>query len=301
MEHVSFVILHYLDFYMTVQCIRSIQDNIAYENYSIIIVDNHSPDKSGVRLQEYFADNKQISVILSEENLGFAKGNNLGYRYAQEHYHSQYIIVANNDTVFGQTDFVTESQHIYKETGCCIIGPDVVTPLGYHQSPLRDHVYGNREVLQKILVKSVYLHYFKLKKLLHLDSKIQILEYLFEKRDQYNQSIKNWNTAMENVVLCGACMIFTPSYVQQEKRAFLPYTFMYGEEDLLAYMCKQKGYKSYYTPKLLVVHLDGNATKQIYDSIDKKIFTYKYIVEGWKTLFKVMNLNFLMTCMVKIE
>ena len=289
MEHVSFVILHYLDYDTTIQCIKSIQENIAYENYSIILVDNNSPDGSGLRLQEHFADVEQVVVILSNENLGFARGNNLGFRYAKEHYHSQYIIIANNDTLFSQETFISEIVRIYQDTHCAVMGPNIVTLQGYHQSPLRDHVYHKKEVLQKIFVKSIYLYYFKFKKIFHLDSKIQILEYLFEKRDEHNQSLKKWNIDLENVVLHGACIIYTPTYIQQEENAFLPCTFMYGEEDLLAFLCQKKGYKSFYSPRLTVTHLDGNATKLAYTSIDKKIFTYKYIVEGWKTLLRVMG------------
>ena len=48
MEHVSFVILNYCSGDLTIQCISSIRKNIGYSNYSIVVVDNGSPDKSGV-------------------------------------------------------------------------------------------------------------------------------------------------------------------------------------------------------------------------------------------------------------
>ena len=82
-ESVYFVILHYQTVSETTQCVSSIINNIEYDNKHIIIVDNSSPNKSGTYLKEYYKYDKNIEVIINKENLGFAKGNNIGYAYAR--------------------------------------------------------------------------------------------------------------------------------------------------------------------------------------------------------------------------
>lgn len=289
---VSFVILHYLDFETTVTCVRSIEENIAYDNYSIVIVDNASPNSTGKKLQNQYERSERIHVILSEKNLGFAQGNNVGYEYAKNELNSHFIVVMNNDVIITQSDFIAKMCNRYEATKAHIIGPDIVTPSGMHQSPHRNHIFTETEAKKKLIIKLIFLYYFYAKKNLHLENKISVLEKWFDKIEAKNQSLKEWDQEQQAVVLQGACIIYTPPFIFKENVCFLPDTFMYGEEDLLARMCEIKGYRVLYTPKLSVMHLNGESTKKVYtESIDKKIFTYRYIVEGWKIYLKKYREN----------
>lgn len=57
------------------------------KNNPIIIVDNCSPNGSGKQLEKMYSKCINITVIINEENQGFAKGNNLGYQYIKENIH----------------------------------------------------------------------------------------------------------------------------------------------------------------------------------------------------------------------
>ena len=78
-KKIGFVILHYMALEDTVNCVESILNNVPLSN--IVIVDNASTNKSGMKLAEMYKDNQLISVLLLEENLGFAKGNNKGIEF----------------------------------------------------------------------------------------------------------------------------------------------------------------------------------------------------------------------------
>lgn len=289
-DPVSFIILHYQDYETTVKCIQYIQKNIRYENYYIIIVDNGSPNKSGALLKKKYIDSNIIHVVISDVNLGFAKGNNLGFQYAKNKLQSRFIVVINNDIFIEQENFIDVLIEKYYYTKAYVIGPDILTPSKMHQNPLRDVVCSEREVKKKIIIKSIFLYYFYLKKLLHLEDKVNILENWFEKIDKKNHDQNQWENDKINVVLQGACIVFTPTYIINENNAFSPETFMYGEEDLLAYKCQKKGYKTLYTPAIRVLHLNGETTSKTYtNSLEKKIFSYKYIIVGWKILLKNMR------------
>ena len=69
-------------------------DSITFsENLEVIVVDNASiTDEASVIENRY----PQVKVIRSQENLGFAGGNNLGIKAAK----GQYLFLVNNDTIF---------------------------------------------------------------------------------------------------------------------------------------------------------------------------------------------------------
>ena len=74
MECFCFVILHYQTQKDTIDCVNSIFTNISYPNLKIIVVDNGSPNNSGIELFKLYKGNPKIKVILHEKNSGFTDG-----------------------------------------------------------------------------------------------------------------------------------------------------------------------------------------------------------------------------------
>jgi hypothetical protein len=62
-----------------------------YGSFEVVFVDNGSKDESVSFVKEYFPETKIISLT---DNLGFAGGNIIGYKYAR----GDYICLLNNDT-----------------------------------------------------------------------------------------------------------------------------------------------------------------------------------------------------------
>lgn len=62
-------------------------------DFELILVDNDSNDGTGRYLKKRFRGNSRVKVIISDRNLGFAGGNNLGVKYAT----GDYICFLNND------------------------------------------------------------------------------------------------------------------------------------------------------------------------------------------------------------
>lgn len=91
---VTAVILNYNGYEDTVKCIQSLQ-KATYSNLSLVLVDNDSPDGSGLRLQTEFP---KLPVILMKENTGYAAGNNGGIRFAMEK-GTDYVLIINNDVI----------------------------------------------------------------------------------------------------------------------------------------------------------------------------------------------------------
>lgn len=95
---VAIVILNYKSTEDTEELVESIS-NLNRKDINIILVDNHSPNESINSLQGKFP---QCTIIRTNENLGYAAGNNIGIRYAEEK-EIPYIWILNPDTVIGES------------------------------------------------------------------------------------------------------------------------------------------------------------------------------------------------------
>ena len=89
----SVVIVNYQTFELTKNTINSILEYDYPFSLEIFVVDNASGDDSLARLQDYFKD--KVKFIPSEENNGFAAGNNQALRSAG----GKYQLLLNSDTV----------------------------------------------------------------------------------------------------------------------------------------------------------------------------------------------------------
>jgi GT2 family glycosyltransferase len=100
---VSIVILNWNGLGDTIECLESLK-KITYPNYEIIVVDNGSQGDDVEVLRERYRDD--VHIIQNEKNYGFARGNNIGIRYALDK-GTDYVLLLNNDTVVA-LDFLDE-------------------------------------------------------------------------------------------------------------------------------------------------------------------------------------------------
>lgn len=98
-DNICIILVNYNGYDDTVECVKSIQKS-NYDNYKIIIVDNGSNDKEKLLNDDYIND--VADIIISEDNLGFSGGNNLGIKYAKDKYNPEYYLLLNNDTVINE-------------------------------------------------------------------------------------------------------------------------------------------------------------------------------------------------------
>ena len=118
MPQVSVIVLTYNNEEMNRRCINSILEKTAYGNYELIVVDNNSQDTTIDYLKELQAENRpNVTVILNEENKGFAGGNNQGIRET----HGKYVLLLNNDTVVTRGWLTNLTKHMEQnpEYGMC--------------------------------------------------------------------------------------------------------------------------------------------------------------------------------------
>lgn len=282
-----FVILHYMTFDETKQCVESILDNVQGD-YTIIIVDNGSTNNSGKLLKKEFEKNDNIILLLSEKNIGFAEGNNLGYKYATKYLYPDFIICINNDTLIKQKNFLDIIKHNFDETDFFVLGPDIIADKGkVHQNPVRNIPINKGQLKFLIHQKKLYLSNLKNRGLRKTLFKIlygvnrRIYEFYYNK--------KSLSNSMTNCILHGACMIFSINYINNRNIAFHPNTFLYLEEDILHLQCMQNSWLMVYEPKLQIFHLEDISTNYINKTAkDKEVFITEHFLKSSHEFLKLL-------------
>lgn len=275
----SFVILHYQVLEETVNCIQEIESKIK-NDYKIIVVDNCSPNGSGNKLKNMYKDDPFVKVILSNVNSGFAKGNNLGYRIAKVD-NPDYIIVMNNDVIIETENLLQKLNEIYDETNFDILGPDIYsTKTKLHQNPQRESNYKLDDLKQqynKLLFKNKFKFLLKIKYLLGLNK-------AEEKQNPRFESIHF------NVVLHGACYIFSKNFIQTHEECFYNGTFMYYESYILHYLGNRENLTMIYHPEIKVLHHEDVATNGSYgSSYNKAVFVNKCLLDSCGKFIKLIE------------
>jgi len=159
---VYIIILNWNGWEDTIECLESLK-SITYTNYCIVIIDNGSKDTSIGKIVEYcnhqpnfefynfkyngktknmsktkIKMNKKLIILLkNEKNYGFAKGNNIGIKYAFQHGDPNYILLLNNDTIV-EKEFLTilvktaEENHKFANIQPLLLKPggEVIDSLG---------------------------------------------------------------------------------------------------------------------------------------------------------------------------
>jgi GT2 family glycosyltransferase len=99
-------------------CLSSIYQS-DYPNFEVVVVDNASIDDSFKSAIKSFS---KTAFIKNPANLGFAKGNNIGIRYALERF-ADYIFLLNNDTVIEKNTLSMLVNTLDKNASTGIVSP----------------------------------------------------------------------------------------------------------------------------------------------------------------------------------
>ena len=239
-------------------------------------------------LREKYLNNNNIQIIESPENLGFAKGNNLGYYYAKYNTKSDFICLLNNDTYIEQDNFIEKIIERYDKNEYHILGPDIISTVdGHHQNPKNDSLSDLNDVISffkhyRILL---YLSYFRLDKIL-VDIKKRFFPTPSIPRIEQNLSFK---TEQEGIKLHGSCLVFSRKYISKYEGLY-PKTFMYAEESILNFFSKRDNLISLYFPGVRIYHKEDSSTDYEYPkSIKKRQFYYKNYINSLKVLIELIK------------
>ena len=219
---VSIITVNYNQSEVTCQLISSLQ-KITYKNIEIIVVDNGSPNDNPELIKTSFPE---VVFIKSDDNLGFAGGNNLGIKEAK----GEYLLFLNNDTEVPGNFIEPLIEFLSTSTSAGIASPQI--QYFYHPGMIQ---YAGYSPMSKYSIRNSGIGYKEMN------------------RGQYN-------TVTETNYAHGAAML-VPRKVIDEVGMMPEIYFLYYEEYDWCEMIKQKGYKIYYIPQSLVLHKESVSTQ----------------------------------------
>lgn len=196
------------------------------DSLEVIVVDNASKeDEATIIAQRY----PQVIVIRSKENLGFAGGNNLGFKAA----HGKYLFFINNDVVLRHqtSDFRLLINRLESSPTIGVVCPKIRFAWG--DNPIQ---FAGYTQLTKITMRNKAIGYGE------------------QDKGQYN-------TAHITPYAHGAAMMVKREMI--EKAGMMPECyFLYYEELDWSMMIRRAGYEIWYEPNFTVFHKESQTTGQ---------------------------------------
>lgn len=281
--HYAFVILHYGDATVTMEAIESIRSLVRDgRNVSVIVVDNASPNGTGELVKKQIESLPDFYYIHNEENLGFAKGNNVGFKYAKNELKADFIVLMNNDAVIESAEFFALVEQDYSSEKFAVLGPSIRTPVGKEQNPLRLKML--RGFRLKLTV--AYLWVDLLASFLFISP---VFSCLLKKLPQ--RMLKQERQAMNNVELHGSFLIFSPEYIVKFD-GLDDRTFMYCEEEFLFARCMFNNLKTRFNPTICILHNEvENRKASILQQRKKRLFRIRNCINSLGVYRRMLTLS----------
>ena len=229
---VSVVIVSYNARFYLEQCLHSVVAALSDLEGEIIVVDNNSPEKPIDFIRTKFPN---VQFIELDENLGFAKANNLGVEKAK----GEFVLILNPDTLIPENLFekLISFAHSHPELGA--MGVRLIDANGnFHPESKR-----NIPTLQNTFGK--------------------LFGTLIDKKNAkgyYKSDVGEFDIAPA-AVLVGAFMFLRKS-TYEKVGGFDGRYFMYGEDIDLSYSMELNGFTNYYFGEISVLHYKGESTRK---------------------------------------
>lgn len=244
MNKTAIIILNYNTFQDTIKLVYELQQQTVANLFQIIVVDNFSPNNSYEQLIPLESTYKNLKVLQTESNLGYAKGNNVGLDYLNKNVHPKYVAILNNDVVLEKDCFERLIEKYNQLEQAAIIAPKQLD-INNKEVP----VYSMNNFLDDCL------NQFFIFKILH-NRKIKPFK---------DTSGKN---AMEVDLVPGSFM-FSSFERFKALGFFYPNTFLFMEERFITVAVHTKSWKNYIVLDQTYIHTHSKTINSFHSSIGK--------------------------------
>lgn len=218
---VSIITVNYNQSEVTFDLLKSLRD-ISYPNVEIIVVDNASPSDNPKIIKEKYPE---INLVLSETNLGFAGGNNLGVRASK----GEYLMFINNDTEVPENFLEPLVELLEGNPKIGMVSPKIK----FHWDPSIVQ-YAGITKMNPVTLRNSGLGYYK-------------------------KDGPEFDVLSKTESIHGAAMM-VPRRVIADVGMMTEVYFLYYEEHDWAEMVKRAGYEIYYQPKSYILHKESVST-----------------------------------------
>jgi GT2 family glycosyltransferase len=241
----SIIILSFNTKDLTLACISSIaaqyKQELDKEQFEIIVIDNASTDDSVKAVRNLKL--KNLTVIESNENLGFSKGCNLGAKNAK----GEYLLFLNSDTEIKDQGFVKMVEYLKKNEKVGVLGGALKNEDGKAQ-PSAGKFYNLFNLFLAMLG--------------------------LERAGFLRESPKQ----IKRVDWVSGASLMVKRQLFEKLGGFAKELFMYAEDMEFCYRVSKKGFPTYFYPEVMLFHKErgsSNRTFAILNIYRGILFFYK--------------------------
>lgn len=276
MKKIGIVILNYLNYKDTIECIDSLEKQVN-QNFEVVIVDNASNNESFSVLNELYANEESIHVLKTDKNLGYAKGNNVGIQYCKDILKINNLLIVNSDVIFTDKNYTNYFIELSVPSNVGAIGSKIIGSDGLNQNPVYTPITSKR-----IFKDAAYFS---------LDDK-GFIKYYTTLKNTINRKQKKTNlkeTKLPNkdgkYILHGSAIFLTEHYLKKMD-GFYPETFLYYEENILGIIMDKLDLLMVYTEDTEIYHKEDQSSALSFGNNSNKMFKH-YLAQSIRIAVKV--------------
>jgi GT2 family glycosyltransferase len=253
---VSIIVVSFNTREMTLDCLRSVVAETRIADYELIVVDNASSDGSAAAIAAEFPD---LELVALEENIGFARANNL----AAEKARGGRLLLLNPDTVVldRAIDNLAAFADAHRSAGIwggrTLFGDRSLNPTS---------CWGQMTVW-------------------NLSCRVVGLTALLPDSELFNsETYGDWQRdSVREVDIVTGCLLLITKRLWDDLDGFQPHYFMYGEEADLCLRARARGASPILTPAATIIHY-GSASDSGSKAVSVAAARVTLIREHWTPL-----------------
>jgi GT2 family glycosyltransferase len=257
----SVVILNWNARDFLVEALCSIIEQEWQNNLEIIVVDNNSNIDNSVEVVR--RDFPQVHLIANEFNLGFAKGNNIGWKASR----GEFVLFLNPDTLVhkGALDVLVDWMRAHPEAGAA--GPKLLNPDGSLQKSCRSFPSFGTGLFRSTFLGRLF------------PNNPWTRSYLMLDFAHDRESAADW--------LSGAALCVRRD-VLEKLGGWDEEFFMYCEDVDLCYRLKEENLQRVYVPQAVITHRIGGSSDWIQGTTIRRHhgamlqYYLKHHARGWR-------------------
>jgi len=247
----SVIIVNWNSVALLRQCLDSVFSSSSGCDLEVLVLDNASYDGSAEMVSREFPS---VTFIQSDQNLGFAAGNNLAFQRSRGHY----VLFLNPDTEIVGDALQTMAAVLNTREDAGVVGPKLVDPdLTVQINCMRAFP----TILNQLFDSS-----FSRRALGRFN--FAGIKPVIEERSQPE----------EVEMLPGTCIMLRREVFDQAGRFNEKY-FMYAEDIELNYRARAGGWTNYYVSNAAVIHHGGRSSDQKSESFFSTVMTREAVWE----------------------
>lgn len=257
--------------------------------YKIVIVNNGATQQSNEILStslhatiihkiDKYSNQNNCYIISCTENLGFAKGNNIGAKFAYQQFSPDFFLFTNNDIIIKDKDVITKLIYkIQNNNNIGIIGPKVIGIDGRLQSPEPFFSFWDNYIW--VYLSTFFYSAKKKRERFKMD-------YAENAKEGFHYKLMGsfFIVKVEDFFACGMMD---------------PNTFLYNEEAILSERMKKINKYAYYYPEVAVVHEHGNTIKKFNSRKRMRDLKFASACYYYKTYIGTSNLTIFIGKIIK--